>query len=113
VFGVFLFQVVVGFGLLLWALREQRRGAAARRLRTRGAPARAEVLSLDETGTSVGGLTEYKVELTVRPDDRPPYEASTILLLDPVAAENLVPGTVVHVRVDRDDPARVLIETLP
>jgi hypothetical protein len=101
----------VGVFLLLLAWHLLRKARAARRLRLHGLEMVAEVRAKSETETMVGGLHEYQVDLSVRPKNRAPYDASTKVLLDPVEAARLAIGSTVFVRVDPQNPTRVLIET--
>ena len=103
--------LIMVLGMLVAAWHSYRKGRAARRLRLAGRTMQAEVLAAEETETTVLGLHEWKVRLTVRPPDRPPYEAQTTLLLGDEAEARMKPGTTVYVRVDPGNPKRVLIQT--
>ncbi len=108
-----LVPLLVSLGLLVAAWRMYRKGRAARRLRLAGQPMKAEVLAAEQTETTVAGLHEWIVRLTVRPPDRPPYEARTKLLLGDEAAARMKPGATVTVHVDPRNPKQVLIRTNP
>lgn len=103
--------LIMVLGLLVAAARSYFKGRAARRLRLAGRPMKAEVLAAEQTETTVAGLHEWVVRLTVRPPDRPPYEARTKLLLGDEAEARLQPGSTVYVRVDPGNPKQVLIQT--
>jgi uncharacterized Zn finger protein (UPF0148 family) len=89
------------------SLRKARR---ARRLRVAGAPAIGRILRARPTGTATMGVPEarYRV-LVVR--GRAAYEASVILHADQARRARLRRGAMVLVRVDRDDPAAIHLET--
>lgn len=105
----------IGATLLLFGGLELRRAGRARGLRLKGLPREARVLSISQASEneSSPGVFDWRIELTVRPPDRAPYDATTRLGLTEAAAAKLTPGTIVHVRVDPQDPSRVLIETHP
>jgi hypothetical protein len=105
--------LIMVLGLLIAAWRSYRKGRQAHRLRLAGRLMEAEVLGTQETGTNVGGAAERDVRLRVRPPDGPPYEATTRLLLGGEHEEPLTVGATVFVRVDPDQPGRVLIVTNP
>ena len=113
VFSTWMIPGIASLALLFWGWRASRRGRSAGRLRREGTPMNARIRGIEETGTSVGGQEVWKIELTLLPEGGPPQDASTRLLLDARTAERLTAGTIVRVRVDGEDPPRVVLETLP
>lgn len=90
-----------------WAIRSGRRAA---RIRRYGRSAMAEVLSLDPTGTKINGVRLVRVHVRLPAADGDLYETS-LRVLESVLA-GVGPGSVIPVRIDPDDPASVIVETL-
>jgi hypothetical protein len=85
--------------------------AAAKDLQAAGVAAQAEILSLWDTGITVGSDPVIGLKVRVQPTDGAPYEAiikkSLISRLD---IPRFQPGKIVPVRFDPKDPSRVAID---
>ena len=86
----------------------------ARDLQREGVPAQAEILSLDATGVKINDDPVIRLEVEVRPRDRPPYRATIKrLLISTLEIPQYQPGLVIAVRYDPKDPSRVSIDLGP
>ncbi len=85
--------------------------AKAQRLRTEGIEAQGQVVSVQPTGMSVNNVPQVAITITVQMPNQAPYQATTKMLLQPMALAQLAPGTAVAVRVDPKNPQEILIET--
>lgn len=84
--------------------------ARAERLRVHGILATGQVLGAQTTGMSINNVPQMAIRLQILLQGRPPYEATTKMLMSAGVAHALVPGTSVSVRVDPDKLSDVLIE---
>jgi hypothetical protein len=75
------------------------------RLNQAGVNTPATVRSMAETGnTDIGGSTEIRFEVEVRPADGDPYTATFSQFMVAGSTSSLAEGSEVTVRVDPDDP---------
>ncbi len=92
--------------------------AAGDGLRTVGAPGRAVLLSVKDTGMTLGGTAVAAalenpvadLELEVTFDDAEPYQLTVRQMVPRLAVARLVPGTELPVLVDPADPRQVLVD---
>lgn len=101
---------ITGFVFMILGLAFVLSGRKAHRLRTTGVEASGQVVGLEPTNVRVNGVPQYRVTLNVQMPQRAPYQAATKVLLNPMTAMQLVPGAVVPLRVDPNDPNQILIE---
>jgi hypothetical protein len=85
-------------------------GRRAARLRRHGRVASAEVVAVEPTGSKVNGVPFVRLTLRLDGPDGEPYEARTSALLSTLVGVEA--GSVVPVRVDPDDPTRLIVETI-
>jgi hypothetical protein len=86
----------------------------ARELQRDGVPAQAEILSLSDTGEKINDDPVIRLEVEVRPQDRPPFKATIKhLLISNLEIPQYQPGLVIGVRFDPKDPSRVSIDLGP
>ena len=78
-----------------------------------GVPATAEVLSVQDTGVTINGMTMVlKARLRVTVEGAPPYEADTRIMLDGRNQWGAIqPGMTLPVKVDPKNPQKVVIDT--
>ncbi|MBN1335109.1 MAG: hypothetical protein JXB39_04055 [Deltaproteobacteria bacterium] len=91
-------------------LRMRRSAVRARRLRLHGLCGTGRLIGIETTGLRVNDVPQYRLTLTVRLEDRPPYEARTKVLIPESAVGQFRPGSEWRVRVDPEDPTSVLLE---
>jgi len=98
---VFVALVVAGLVILI-------RGRTKQRIVQQGTKCRANILSLERTGTYVNNIPQYRLELEVTLPGQASYRASTKQLLDPAAAATML-GASIAVWVDPKYPKKVII----
>jgi hypothetical protein len=74
-----------------------------RAVRKVGRPARAEVLEIWATGTTINQNPVVRLRLEVRPKGEPPFQAETEELVSRLELGKLQPGSIVKVMVDPED----------
>jgi hypothetical protein len=84
--------------------------ARAERLRVHGIVGTGQILGAQPTGMSINNVPQMAIRLQILLQGRPPYEATTKMLMSAGVAHALVPGASVSVRVDPDKLSDVLIE---
>jgi hypothetical protein len=84
--------------------------AKAERLQAHGIVGTGQVLGAQPTGMAINHVPQMAIRLQIALPGRPPYEATTKMLMSANVAHALVPGAMVSVRVDPDQPSDVLIE---
>jgi len=84
--------------------------ADARDLQAHGESATAKILRIWDTGMTVNDDPVVGFLLEVRRADRPVYEARTKLRISRLDIARIQPETIVPVRVDPRDPARVALD---
>lgn len=101
------------------ALAQVQQGKAdGDRLRSVGVPARAVLLSVKDTGMTLGGTTlaaarenpVADLELEVDLDGHEPYQLTVRQMVPRLAVARLVPGTELPVLVDPADRQQVLVD---
>ncbi|MGD9695524.1 MAG: hypothetical protein AB7V42_07690 [Thermoleophilia bacterium] len=81
------------------------------RLRARGIAARATLLEVTDTGTTIAGIGMVaRVRARIDVAGREPYEATSRVALGRMNWGTLRPGMTVPVRVDRSRPGRFTID---
>ncbi len=105
-------MTLMGIGFIAGGRMAHRRAQKARKLRLEGIEAQGRVISVEPTGTRIDNVPQFEISVSVSLPGKPPYDASTKVLLPQNAAAGLTPGTVVHIRVDPLDPGVILVETL-
>lgn len=76
-----------------------------------GVPAPARIVRLVDTGTTINDDPVVEFILEVSPDDAPAYQASTRALVSRLDVPAIQPGTVVRVKYDPHEPARVALDS--
>jgi hypothetical protein len=85
--------------------------STARELQATGIAARAEILSIWETGIKVNDDPVIGLKVRVQPADGPAYEATIPKsLVQFVDLPQFQPGRVIPVRIDPKQPSRVAID---
>ena len=84
--------------------------ARAERLRVHGIVGTGQVMGAQPTGMAINNVPQMAIRLQILLPGRPPYEATTKMLMSAGVAHALVPGTSVSVRVDPEKLSDVLIE---
>jgi hypothetical protein len=85
--------------------------ATARELQASGIAAKAEILSIQETGMKVNDDPVIGLKVRVQPADGPAYDATIPKsLVRYVDLPQFQPGSVIPVRIDPKDPSRVAID---
>jgi hypothetical protein len=79
-----------------------------------GVPARAEILSIAESGLTVNDNPVVVLEVEVRPTDRPAYRATIKrTLISRLEVPQFQPGSIIPVRFDPRDPSQVAFDIGP
>jgi hypothetical protein len=99
---------VTGLGLVVVGLVLVRRAAATDRVSARGQPGTAQILGVGQTGMFVNNNPQVSLDLQVQVLGRSPYRV-TVKEVVPLVMLNRLQGTV-PVRVDPDDPNRVVVQ---
>jgi hypothetical protein len=81
----------------------------SRRLLQVGRRGLAMVMSVRDTGVSVGENPETELELCIALDGEDPYKVLHRQVISKIAVGSLCPGAKVPIRVDPRDPANVLV----
>ncbi|MBI5499905.1 MAG: hypothetical protein HY907_06655 [Deltaproteobacteria bacterium] len=102
---------IAGVVMLLVGLPMRASGKRAARLRLHGRRAVGRVLGIQSTGVRINNVPQVRLHLQVELEGVAPYQASTKLLLSPMAAAQLQPGAAVPVRVDPANPQDLILET--
>lgn len=88
--------------------------AEGARLLAEGRPGTARLVAVRDTGTTIGtGAQDNPVaelDLDVRLDGRDPYRATVTQLIPRLAVGRLVPGSELPVKVDRNDPQKLVVD---
>ena len=85
--------------------------AEARDLNTHGIPAQARILKLWDTGITVNNDPVVGLQVEVTPADRAPYIATIErALISRLDVPRVQPRSVIPVRFDPNNPARVVID---
>jgi hypothetical protein len=91
---------VPAFGL--WGLRTLRMGQREKQVFERGVRAPARVVGAAPTGVTINNIPELRIELEVQLS--PPVRTQIRMLVHPGQQHVLAPGTMLHVRVDPQQP---------
>jgi hypothetical protein len=79
-------------------------------LRVAGRPARARVLGVRPTGHMTNFTPQCQIDMDVYPPGAPPYRVSVVGEISPIASPQVQPGLFVPVKVDRRNPANVVLD---
>jgi hypothetical protein len=79
------------------------------RLLDHGVPAQATIVALGDTGVTINQNPQIKLELDVRGRDGRNYRATTTAIVSRLVSARYVPGTLVNVVVDTNDPQQVAL----
>jgi hypothetical protein len=97
---------VFAFGL--WGLRTLRTGQRERRVFASGVRAPARVLGASPTGVRINDIPEMRIDLEVQL--QPPVRTAIRMLVNPGQHHVLAPGTMLHVRVDPQNPDLAVLD---
>jgi len=97
---------------VVFVTRLLRNSARNRELLAKGEPAPAVILAASDTGVTVNDSPQVKLQLEVRPANRPPFRAEATLLVGRLQVGMIAPGMPVQVKFDPADPSRVAVEAL-
>lgn len=86
------------------------RAAAKARLRTTGVPGTATIVGLTQTGTWVNNNPLVGLDLAISVQGNPPYAVSVREVVPQILIGRLTNGQPLPVKVDPNEPTRVLIE---
>jgi hypothetical protein len=79
-------------------------------LRAGGLPARARILGVRPTGHMTDFIPKCQIDMDVYTDGAPPYRVSVVGEIHPIASPRVQPGLVVPVKIDRSNPANVVLD---
>lgn len=84
-------------------------GRKNRKLLKKGTPAKAKVLGIDQTHTTINNAPVVKFHLEVQPDGGQPFQAEAKRAVPLVQLAQIQPGATLDVRYDPSDTATVAI----
>jgi hypothetical protein len=84
--------------------------SAPANLRAAGLPARARILGVRPTGHMINFVPQCQIDMDVYSQDAPPYRVSVVGEIHPIASPRVQPGLVVPVKIDRRNPANVVLD---
>ena len=79
-------------------------------LRAGGMPAQARILGVRPTGYMTNFTPQCQIDMDVYSPHAPPYRVSVVGEIPPLASPRVQPGLVVPVKVDRRNPANVVLD---
>ena len=100
----------LGLGLVIGGSMARSRADAADRIDAAGLPGQATVTGLTQTGMSLNDNPQMEMNLSVSLPGMQPYEASRKEFVPLMLLPQVQVGSVLPVHVDRDDPAKVIID---
>ncbi len=100
----------LGIGLVVGGSMARSRADAADRIDTGGLPGEATVTGLTQTGMSLNDNPQVKLDLSVSLPGMQPYDASRKEFVPLILLPQVQVGSVLPVHVDRNDPAKVIID---
>lgn len=103
--------VVAGPVVGLMGYRHWVTGQRQAAIRVHGLAATGTVISAQPTGTEINDVPLMEITLRVNLEGRPPWEATTRLLVPPQDNGILEAGRELFVRVDPDDPSQIVLDT--
>lgn len=108
--SVIVLAPLIGFVVLLVAIgREAWHGLQEWRLLKDGTLAKARVLEIEPTGSSMNDDLKVRIDLDVLPAERAPYRAEVYTYMHPVHFPRYQPGAMVDVRFDPEEPDDVAL----
>jgi hypothetical protein len=114
VVAVIVVLVMLPFIKMLFGLGKGQ--ARRRQLLQTGIPAKARILGIQPTGTSIetGGHRQPQVAmmLEVQPPSGPAYQAQLVTFISEFQIPQIQPGAMVQVRYDRNNPRELALEAL-
>ena len=84
--------------------------SAPANLRAAGLPARARILGVRPTGHMINFVPQCQIDMDVYSQDAAPYRVSVVGEIHPIASPRVQPGLVVPVKIDRRNPANVVLD---
>jgi hypothetical protein len=100
--------LIVALPFVFFGFKMVRMGQRERHVFTHGVRAPARVLGAAPTGTSINRVPELRIDLEAQLI--PPVRTSIRLLVHPGQHHILVPGTMLHVRVDPNNPGLAILD---
>jgi hypothetical protein len=79
-------------------------------LRAGGLPAQARILGVRPTGHMTNFTPQCQIDMDVYSQGAPPYRVSVVGEIPPMASPRVQPGLVVPVKIDRRNPANVVLD---
>lgn len=92
------------------AMKLIRSSQKTKRILQFGVPATGRVVGLSPTGMLINGVPKMQVRVMVILPDRPPYEASTELLLDAMGQARLASGGQIPIKIDPQSPTDIALD---
>lgn len=108
--------VAVGIVLVVTVLfflslrKDAREMAQAQALIATGEPARAKILRMWDTGTTLNDDPKVKFLLEIQPSGRDPYQAEVKCYVSRLSLPQVQPGNVIAVKIDRQDATRIALD---
>jgi hypothetical protein len=102
----------IGLTVVIWRYVRKKVGPDQEILQ-RGTPARARILSVQQTGVSVNDSPQVLLQLEIQPQYGAPYQAATKAVIPIVHIPQFQPGAEVPVMVHPTDPTKVELDFRP
>ncbi len=110
ILGAVALWVVVWGPMVKNARAVLRAQTATATLRAAGMPAQARILGVRPIGHMTNFTPQCQIEMDVYSPNTPPYRVSVLGEIPPIASSRVQPGLVVPVKVDRRNPANVVLD---
>jgi hypothetical protein len=111
--GMFATAAILGFLgtlLVIGGVMARNRAAESDKIDTIGLPGQATITGLTQTGMSLNDNPQMKMDLSVSLPGMQPYDATHKEFVPLMLLPQVQPGAVLPVHVDRDDPAKIVID---
>jgi hypothetical protein len=109
--GSILVTTVITIGVTWLVIRLVRRAMGpSRSILQNGIPAKAQILSVQQTGVMVNYQPQVAFQLEVTPPSGAPYQAQAKAVIPMVNIPQFQPGTEVPVKIHPTDPTRVVLD---
>lgn len=108
--------LAIALGLIILVFQSLRKDyrelAQARTLIADGEPARAKILSMSDTGTTLNDNPKVKFLLEVFPGGRAPYRAEIKCYVSRLRLPQVQPGNDIAVKIDPEDETKIALDLM-
>jgi hypothetical protein len=101
---------IVGIGLLLFGIASRKKAAEAERIDETGLAGSAQIVGMTQTGMYLNNNPQIGLQLLVNVPGRNPYQTEVRQFVPLMLLGSLAPGGTLPVKVDQQDPSKVVID---